>query len=127
MNRETAGYIAWAGAIIAIALLATLARQLGWIDQETTTRVVVGLNGLLVAWIGNRMPKAVTPSADVGRVRRVGGWALVLSGLVYAALWIFAPVDVAVAGGCAAIIAGIAVTTGYCMVLRARARNASIR
>ena len=123
MNRELVRYLAWAAGILAVALAASYARKLGAIDQETTTRVVVGLNGLLVAWIGNRMPKAVAPSSAVARVRRVGGWSMVLSGLVYAGLWVFAPVQVAVAGGCAAIIAGIAVTAGYCLAQHAKART----
>ena len=85
--------------------------------------MVVGLNGLMIAWIGNRLPRSVAPSACVARVKRIGGWSMVLSGLVYAALWAFAPLQVAVVVGCAAITAGAAVTAGYCMVLRARARQ----
>jgi len=123
MNRQLTGYIAWAAGLIAVALVATYARRLGHVDPDTVTRVVIGLNGLMIAWIGNRMPKAVAPSAAVAKVKRVGGWSMVLSGLVYAGLWAFAPIPVAVAAGCAAIIAGIAVTAGYCMVLRARARR----
>lgn len=123
MNRELTGYIAWAAGIVAVALAASYARKLGHMDPDTTTRVVIGLNGLVVAWIGNRMPKSIAPSAAVAKVKRVGGWSMVLSGLVYAALWAFAPLPVAVAVGCAAIIAGIAVTAGYCMVLRARGRR----
>lgn len=123
MNRELTGYIAWALGIVAVALAASYARRLGWIDPETVTRVVVGLNGLMLAWIGNRLPKRIAPSACLASVRRVGGWSMVLSGLVYAALWAFAPTRVAVVAGSAAIIAGIAVTAGYCMVLRSRARH----
>ena len=123
MNRELTGYIAWAVGIVAVALAASYARKLGYIDQDTTTRVVIGLNGLMIAWIGNRLPKSVAPTACVGRVKRVGGWSMVLSGLVYAGVWAFAPIPVAVAVGCAAVIAGIAVTYGYCLLLRARARR----
>lgn len=123
MNRELMGYIAWGVGIIAVALAATWARKMGYIDQETTTRLVVGLNGLVVAWFGNRMPKAIAPSAAIAQVKRVGGWSMVLSGLVYAGVWAFAPVPVAVAVGCAAIIAGIAVTFGYCQLLRSRAKT----
>lgn len=122
MNRELSGYIAWGVGIVAVALAASWARKLGYIDHDTTTRVVIGLNGLMIAWIGNRMPKAVAPSAAVREVKRVGGWSMVLSGLVYAGLWAFAPIPVAVAGGCAAIILGIAVTFGYCLKLRGKAK-----
>lgn len=125
MNRELTGYIAWAVGILAVALAASWARKQGYMDGETVTRVVIGLNGLMIAWIGNRMPKMAAPSAAIGRVKRVGGWAMVLSGLVYAGVWAFAPMPVAVAVGCAAIIAGILVTTGYCMVQRSKARAAA--
>jgi hypothetical protein len=46
---------------------------------------------------------------------------MVLSGLVYAALWAFAPIPVAVSGGCAAVLAGLAVTIGYCLSARREA------
>jgi hypothetical protein len=123
-NKELVAGVAWAGSIIALALGATLARKLGHIDSETVTRLVIGINGLMIAWYGNRMPKAFVPDESVRAVARVGGWSLVLSGLVYAGLWAFAPVPVAVAGGCSAVAAGIAVTLGYGLSLRARARAA---
>ena len=50
--------------------------------------------------------------------------ASILSGLVYAGLWAFAPIPVAVAGGCAAVILGMAVTFGYCISLRTKAKAA---
>ncbi|QAY79624.1 ammonium transporter [Sphingosinicella sp. BN140058] len=116
--------LAWAGGIIALALAASLARTLGYVDPETVTRIVVGTNGLMIAWYGNRMPKALAPSAKARQVARVGGWSMVLSGLVYAGFWAVAPVPVAVVGGCAAVLAGIAVTLGYCLALRNKAKIA---
>lgn len=124
MNKELIGGLAWGGGIIAVALGMTVARKLGYVDGETVTRVVIGLNGLMIAWYGNRMPKAFAPSAQARKVTRVGGWSMVLSGLVYAGLWAFAPIQIAVAGGCAAVIAGIAATLGYCLSLRAKAKAA---
>lgn len=47
-----------------------------------------------LAWFGNRMPKAFVPSAWARR------------------------------GGCGAVVAGILVTLGYCLSLRARAKAA---
>ncbi len=124
MNKELIGSLAWGGGIITLALGATLARKLGYIDGDTVTRVVIGMNGLMIAWYGNRMPKAFVPSARARQVARVGGWSMVLSGLVYAGLWAFAPIPVAIVGGCAAVAAGIAVTLGYCLSLRAKAKAA---
>lgn len=118
MNRETAGNLAWAGGLIAVALVATFARQQGWIEGDTVNRIVMGATGLMVAWYGNRMPKALTRGADVRKVTRVGGWAMALSGLVYAGLWAFAPVQLALIVGSGAIASGLAVTLGYCVWLR---------
>jgi len=124
MNKDLIGSFAWGGGIVAVALGMTAARQLGYVDSDTVTRVVIGLNGLMIAWYGNRMPKTFVPSVRVQQAKRVGGWSMVLSGLAYAALWVFAPIRVATFGGCAAIIAGIAVTVGYCLWLRAKAKAA---
>lgn len=124
MNKELIASLAWGGGMIALALGATLARKLGYIDGDTVTRVVVGVNGLWIAWYGNRMPKTFVPSAQAREARRVAAWSLVLSGLVYAGLWAFAPIQVAVAGGCGAVLLGIAVTIGYCLRLRAKAKAA---
>jgi len=124
MNKELIPWLAWAVGILVVALGARYARELGYIDSETTTRVVIGLNGLMIAWIGNRMPKAVAPNAWNRQVKRLGGWSMVLSGLVYAGLWAFAPIPVAKVVGSAAVIAGIAVTLGYCLSLRAKAKAA---
>jgi uncharacterized membrane protein HdeD (DUF308 family) len=79
----------------------------------------------MIAWMGNRMPKAFVPHAVARRVRRVGGWSLVLSGLVYTGVWAFAPISVAVAVGTGAVVTGIAVTVGYCLVQRAKAKAAA--
>jgi hypothetical protein len=110
--------LTWGFGIVAVALTASTARKLGYMDADTVQRLVIGANGLMVAWYGNRMPKAFVPSAQARKARRVGGWAMVLSGLVYAGLWAFAPIPVATDGGMVAIVAGMAVTLGYCLALR---------
>ncbi|MGV8928460.1 MAG: ammonium transporter [Brevundimonas sp.] len=124
MNKDIAGSLIWAGGLIALALAASYARRQGYVDGDMVNRIVMGATGLMIAWFGNRMPKAVAPSADARKVTRVGGWSLALSGLVYAGLWAFAPFDVALFFGCGAILVGIAVTLGYCLSLRARAKAA---
>jgi len=121
MNKEIASSLAWAGGMIALALGATFARQQGWIDADTVTRVVMGATGLMIVWFGNRMPKALVPGPIARQVNRVGGWSMVLSGLVYASLWAFAPFQVALIGGCAAVVAGMLATIGYCLSARSRA------
>jgi hypothetical protein len=124
MNKELIGYLAWAGGIIGVALAATFARKLGYIDGDAVTRLVIGLNGLMIAWVGNRIPKTFVPSARAQQANRVAGWSLVLSGLVYTGFFVFAPIQIAVIGGCGAIVAGMLVTFGYCLSLRKR-KNAA--
>lgn len=115
MNKELTGNLAWGGGILATALCASLAHKLGYIEADTVTRAVIGLNGLMMAWNGNRIPKSLVPSEQARRARRVAGWSLVLSGLVYAGLFAFAPMPVAVWGGTSAVLAGIVFTIGYCL------------
>ncbi len=124
MNKDVIGSLAWGVGIVVLALGATFARQQGYIDADTVTRLVLGATGLMVAWFGNRMPKTIAPSARARQAQRVGGWSMALSGLIYAGLWVFAPTDVALIGGCGAIIIGIAVTFFYCLSLRGRAKTA---
>jgi len=124
MNKEIVGSLAWAGGIITLALGATAANKLGYMDRDTVTRLVISINGLMIAWYGNRVPKRFAPSAAIKQVQRVAGWSQVLSGLVYAGLWAFAPMNVAVWGGIAAVVAGMVVTFGYCLSLRNRAKAA---
>jgi|KBSSwiStaDraftv2_1062776.scaffolds.fasta_scaffold02654_18 hypothetical protein len=124
MNKEIVGSLAWAGGIITLALGATAANKLGYVDRDTVTRLVISINGLMIAWYGNRVPKRFAPSAAIKQVQRVAGWSQVLSGLVYAGLWAFAPMNVAVWGGIAAVVAGMVVTFGYCLSLRNRAKAA---
>ena len=124
MKKQLIADLSWGVGIVVLALGATYARTLGYIEAETVTRLVLGATGLMVAWFGNRMPKTFAPSARARQAQRVGGWSMALSGLVYAGLWALAPTDVALISGCAAILAGIAVTIGYCLSLRNRANAA---
>lgn len=124
MNKNLITDLAWGLGIVLVALVASTARKIGYVDDETVTRVVIGLTGLMIASFGNRMPKTFVPSSCARQARRVAAWSLVLSGLIYAALWAFAPIPVAVVGGCAAVMLGMAVTIGYCLALRAKAKAA---
>ena len=76
MNQEVLGSLAWGVGIVVLALVATFARRLGYVDADTVTRIVIGANGLMIAWFGNRMPKAFVPSAWARQLRRspAGPW-----------------------------------------------------
>lgn len=124
MNKDLIAGLAWGGGIVAVALAMTAARKAGHVDGDTVTRVVICLNGLMIAWYGNRMPKRFFPSELARKVSRLGGWSITISGLVYAALWMFAPIPVAVAAGSAAVLAGVAIPLVYCFSRRHKFRNA---
>ena len=123
-KEEVKGSLTWGIGILALALVLCLARKQGYVDSDTVTRWVIGANGLMIAWFGNRMPKAFVAKACARQIRRVGGWSLALSGLLYAGLFAFAPMSVAIWGGTAAVVAGLAVTMGYCILLRSKAKVA---
>ncbi|WP_284734398.1 ammonium transporter [Sphingosinicella terrae] len=120
MKKELLTGLAWGGGIVLLALAASFARDQGHIDQDSVLRIVIGMNGLMIAFYGNRAPKVVAPTACAQRIARVSGWAFVLSGLLYAALWAFAPIPVAIWLGTAAVATGMVVTLGYCLWARAR-------
>ena len=117
VKAEAVPALVWGALMLGAALIARYAFVHGYIDADTKLRVVA-MNGLYVAWLGNRLPKAVVPYAWAQQSRRFSGWMLVLSGLVYAGLWAFAPIAQAVTLGTAAIIGGIILSLGYCLWLR---------
>lgn len=121
MNKDLIKSLMVAGGLIAVALAATSARSMGLIDGDAVTRLVMAATGLMLVWYGNRMPKTLVPAAKARRVQRVGGWSMVLSGLIYAGLWAFAPLDIAFTAGCAVVVAGLVLTIGYCLSLRRKA------
>lgn len=122
MKKDLIGNFAWGGGIVVLALAATFARNQGYIDQDIVQRIVIGATGLMIAWQGNRIPKTIAPTEWARKAQRVAGWSMAVSGLIYAGLWAFAPLDVAVVGGCGAVLAGILITIGYCLSLRAKAK-----
>ncbi len=114
MNKELVRSLAWGIGILILALIASTARARGLIDQETTTRIVLGATGLMVVAFGNRIPKTFASSGAARKSKRVAGWSMVISGLIYAAAFAFAPLQVAIWLGCGAVAIGIAITVLYC-------------
>ena len=114
MNRDVVNNLAWGIGILILALIASAARSRGLIDHETTTRIVLGAVGLMVMAFGNRIPKAFASTQAGRKAKRVAGWSMVISGLIYAGAFIFAPMQWAIWLGCGAVAAGIAITVLYC-------------
>lgn len=106
-----------AGAQMVSVLLMVLAYKQGMIDRETLMRGGMVVCGLGLAAIGNMMPKMLDgpPPRTLAvaqlkqSIHRVGGWAMMLSGLAYAGLWAFAPLAAAATWAMIAITAGVAV------------------
>lgn len=121
VKKELIPALAWAAGMIGVAFAAAYAHRQGYIDADMKTRVVA-INGLWMAWYGNRIPKAFVPSACARQAKRVTGWSMVLSGLVYAGMYAFAPIPLAFSFGTGAVLAGIAVSLGYCLWLAAKAK-----
>ncbi len=72
MNKELIAGLAWGGTFSPWRS-AQPSHKLGYIDGDTVTRVVVGMNGLMIAYNGNLLPKAVVPSACDQRAKRMAG------------------------------------------------------
>ena len=122
MKRPFRSALAWGGGIVLLALGAKFAFNHGYIAKDTMLRLVVGINGLMIVYYGNLVPKAVAPNANVRQVMRLSGWSQVLSGIVYAGLWAFAPIPLAMVLGSAAVATAAIVTLGYCFWLRSQRR-----
>lgn len=118
MSKELIENLVWAGIFGALTLGGTVTHKLGYIDFDTVIRMVISPIGLWMAWYGNRMPKTLVPApANARQARRVASWSLVFSGLIYAGLWAFAPIPVAIWCGTGAVLGGLAMTLGYCFSL----------
>lgn len=125
MNRDLTNSLAWGGGILALALICSLARTLGYLDQETTLRIVLGTTGLMIAAFGNRIPKKFATGARTRKAQRVTAWSMVLSGLVYAGAFVLAPtMSTAMIVGCGAIVLGLAVAVVYCLSAQDRTTTA---
>ena len=120
MKQELKQGLAWAAFMLVLAIGASVAHRLGYIDRVATTRLVTVPTALYLAWYGNRMPKVFLPSAGARQQRRVAAWSFVISGLFAVGLFAFAPIAVAPWAGSVAILAGVAVSFGYCLSRPAR-------
>ena len=89
-------------------------------------RLTMVIVGLFFADMGNRMPKMLTPlsqlSCDAARVQafqRYFGWIWVMTGLMYSAVWLVMPLDVAQPFAMAVLAIGIFAVAAQIVRLRA--------
>ncbi len=88
-----------AGIMMVVALGGSLGQGLGYLTNDPTDRIVGVITGVLLAVVGNGMPKAVTPfaarrcsAAQIQAINRFGGWAFVIAGAAVALVWATAPI-----------------------------------
>jgi hypothetical protein len=93
----------FAGFVLSLAGAAKLAARLGLMDEaDLARRVGMVTIGLLLAFIGNSIPKTLAPLSEVRcdpskhqAFQRWSGWVWLIAGLGYAVVWLVAPLDVA--------------------------------
>jgi uncharacterized membrane protein len=93
----------FAGLMMVVPLSMSLIKMLGGIDTtEVSQRTTMAVVGLWFVFTGNLLPKTLTPlaarrcdGAGMQAAQRAAGWAWVLTGLAYSAIWIWAPLALA--------------------------------
>ena len=111
--------LALAGLLIAVSLGLAFLRRHGVVGAEAPARGAMVLTGILLAVYGNVIPKSVSRLSAKGEsLQRATGWATVISGIGYAAIWAFAPIEIAAVASMAAVALGFVFVVGYCMWLR---------
>ena len=122
--------IVFAGLMMAVPLSVALAVKLGVIhDADISKRATMVLLGAFFAFTGNAMPKTLTPLSelrcDATRVQafqRFAGWIWVLTGVVYALIWLVLPLDRAKPISVAVLMGGmLLVAVQLLRLFRARA------
>jgi hypothetical protein len=116
MNRTIKSGLLQAGTTLAIAVVATVLHRTGVISKDTTVRVLMITIGLVVAWQSNAVPKSLPiGSARAQAYKRLSGWSFTLSGLAFAAVWAFAPMEIATTLSMAPMLIAIVTVFVVCM------------
>jgi hypothetical protein len=100
--------------------------------EEFSHRMVRALTGLVLAYIGNSIPKTLTPldrlCCDPARVQafqRWSGWIWLLAGVGYAIVWLVAPLDLATPISMAVLVIAIALGLTLLIWLRRSGQSAA--
>lgn len=130
--KRTAAAAMGAAFLIGLAGLAKLAAHLGVIDADMLSRLVQIAIGLSLVVLANGAPKQIgRPRASLeaeGRAqaaRRAAGWSLTLAGLIYAGIWILAPIALAAPVSMAVVAIGLTVAV-FCALNACRSRSANL-
>ena len=126
MNPRILFSLALAVALLATALAVAWAKSGGLIDDNLGDRIVMAVIGLVVAASNNAIPKqlaaplaSMRAEAVAQSVRRMGGWAMTLAGLAWAAIWALAPMALANPLAISVMVVALVVTVGHgCLAWR---------
>jgi hypothetical protein len=97
MSKSIQAGLVWAGALIGSAILLKAAQTNHLIGADAVTRGYQAVLGLTIAVYANFMtkqPMKIPPTERGGRMqqaRRVSAWAMVVAGLIYAAVSLLVP------------------------------------
>lgn len=118
-KRELREGVPIAGLMLAAAGAVVLSQRMGWVDGDAGLRVSMAITGLACVYYANRAPKErPTRSPRAQAVNRVAGWLFVVAGLLNAAIWAFAPMDIAPMASMVPLVLAIVSVVTYCLLSR---------
>ena len=108
MIQRITGTLTLSLALLAVAACLAFGRRMGFVSPEVAVRGTMAGIGLMLAIFGNGIPKVIRVSTPRARViQRFAGWAFVLSGLAYGAIWSLVPLTHAAEAASAAVAAAL--------------------
>jgi hypothetical protein len=119
-RQHLIGGLALAGLFLALAAGLKYAARIDLISADAAVRTTQAFVGVALAIYANFMPKNLGPwpstpqtAARAQTALRVGGWAFLLAGAAYAAIWLAAPLSLADMLSIPVMACAIVVTLGY--------------
>lgn len=101
-NNRLVGAAVVAALMMGAAWFLSYAGKAGVLDGDMSTRALMAASGLVVAMLGNSVPKQLKrPRSSLEAERRMQaglrrvGWIMLLAGLAFALTWVVAPQGVA--------------------------------
>lgn len=117
-NGKLVTAIAIASTLIAVTLGLNWAEAEGLVGADMSVRTVIVLAGLVLAWYGNEVPKAIVHSERARTAKRFSGWVFTLAGLGSAAGGALLPVDLAITAELVVVGGGLLLVVLYCLTTR---------
>lgn len=117
-NGKLVTAVAIASTLIAVTLGLNWAEAEGLVGADMSVRAVIVLAGLVLAWYGNEVPKAIVRSERARTAKRFSGWVFTLAGLGSAAGGVLLPIDMAVTAELAVVGGGLFLVVFYCLATR---------